>query len=155
MTHEQRDHVLRLAQSIATCCERRAAAEPGSMLGAAWLAGMAAAERWRRNGGRTFGNFVGQAIWLQLLPGAVENTASLDALSDRADESAQEPGHRLEVADEVRHAMARMTERERAVVDMIDGRGMSLAEVGKVFGLTRERIRQIRLRGIRRTHGQT
>ncbi len=54
---------------------------------------------------------------------------------------------------EINRAFATLTERERAILKMSFGIGMqemTLEEIGEKFGLTRERVRQIREKAIRR-----
>ena len=51
-------------------------------------------------------------------------------------------------------ALARLEARERTVLELrygiVDGKVHTLEEIGTVFGVTRERIRQIELRGLRK-----
>ena len=56
--------------------------------------------------------------------------------------------------DEIR--LAKLTERERKVITLrfglLDGKAMTLEEVGSLFNVTRERIRQIEAKAIRKLH---
>ncbi|MDD6639537.1 MAG: RNA polymerase sigma factor RpoD [Erysipelotrichaceae bacterium] len=56
--------------------------------------------------------------------------------------------------DEINNVLMMLTERERKVIQLrfglIDGRARTLEEVGKVFGVTRERIRQIEAKALRK-----
>ena len=56
--------------------------------------------------------------------------------------------------EEVRKALGTLTERERRVVELRfgleDGKSRTLEEVGSEFGVTRERIRQIEAKAIRK-----
>jgi len=56
--------------------------------------------------------------------------------------------------DLLREAMATLTDREKTVVTLrfglLDGRACSLAEVGELFGVSRERVRQIELHAVRK-----
>ena len=49
--------------------------------------------------------------------------------------------------DDIEHALAALSERERQVIELRfgldDGQPRTLEEVGRTFGVTRERIRQI------------
>ncbi len=54
---------------------------------------------------------------------------------------------------EIERALSTLTERERDIVKYFFGIGaseMTLEEIGEFFGLTRERVRQIKEKAIRR-----
>jgi RNA polymerase primary sigma factor len=54
---------------------------------------------------------------------------------------------------EIERALATLTERERGIIKLFFGIGiqeMTLEEIGDHFGLTRERVRQIKEKAIRR-----
>ena len=54
---------------------------------------------------------------------------------------------------EIERALATLTERERDIIKLFFGIGvqeMTLEEIGEKFGLTRERVRQIKEKAIRR-----
>lgn len=59
---------------------------------------------------------------------------------------------RIENRDLIREAMGTLTDREKTVVTLrfglLDGRACSLAEVGEMYGISRERVRQIECRAI-------
>ena len=60
--------------------------------------------------------------------------------------------------EEMAMALSVLNERERNVITAFYGRGqaeMTMDEIGKKFGLTRERVRQIRERALRRLRQQT
>ena len=57
------------------------------------------------------------------------------------------------LAKEIDRSLATLTERERDIVRLFFGIGtqeMTLEEIGEKFGLTRERVRQIKEKAIRR-----
>ena len=57
------------------------------------------------------------------------------------------------LAKEIERALATLTERESDIIRMFFGIGcqeMTLEEIGERFGLTRERVRQIKEKAIRR-----
>lgn len=61
------------------------------------------------------------------------------------------------LSTEVERVLSQLEERERDVVKMFFGLGcreMSLEEIGEAFNLTRERVRQIKEKAIRRLKGQ-
>ena len=60
--------------------------------------------------------------------------------------------------DEIRNALQMLTDRERKVITAffgIDQPEMTLEEIGSKYGLTRERVRQIKEKAIRRLRGNT
>ena len=61
--------------------------------------------------------------------------------------------------EQVRGALAVLSEREREVLEMRfglrDGQEHTLEEVGKYFGVTRERIRQIEAKALRKLRHPT
>ena len=59
---------------------------------------------------------------------------------------------------EIKQALQVLTERERNIVEAffgIDQRELTLEEIGDKFGLTRERVRQIKEKAIRRLRSCT
>ena len=61
------------------------------------------------------------------------------------------------LAKEINRALQQLDDRERAIVQMffgIGGQEMTLEEIGAKFDLTRERVRQIKEKAIRRLKGQ-
>ena len=74
-----------------------------------------------------------------------------------ADESIMEPGDaasRELLREQIRNVLTALNEREREVLEMRfglnDGKDHTLEEVGKSFGVTRERIRQIEAKALRK-----
>ena len=60
--------------------------------------------------------------------------------------------------DEISRALGSLNERERAIVECFFGIGqpeMTLEEIGDKYGLTRERVRQIKEKAIRRLRHST
>jgi RNA polymerase primary sigma factor len=60
-------------------------------------------------------------------------------------------------AETLRRAVARLPERERTVIELrfgLEGDAVTLAEVGRRLGLTRERVRQIEEKGLGRLAGE-
>ncbi len=73
------------------------------------------------------------------------------------DQDAKDPEAMAEAASltrDLRYALSTLTERERMVIELrfglADGRERTLEEVGEVFQVTRERIRQIEAKAIRK-----
>ncbi len=75
-----------------------------------------------------------------------------DVIEDRTTLPPPDVAGHLALTELVEDLLERLTERERAVLSLryglADGRSWTLAEVGKVFQVTRERIRQIEARAL-------
>ena len=78
-----------------------------------------------------------------------------------ADETAEAPGKaadRAMIAQQINLALESLTPREAKVIrlrfGLDDGRPRTLEEVGKDFGVTRERVRQIEAKAIRKLHSR-
>ncbi len=78
-----------------------------------------------------------------------------------ADETAEAPGRaadRAMVAQQINLALKSLTPREEKVIrlrfGLDDGRPRTLEEVGRDFGVTRERVRQIEAKAIRKLHSR-
>jgi RNA polymerase primary sigma factor len=82
-----------------------------------------------------------------------EDNSLLDVL-DKPDSPIADKGLINEsLSREIDRAFSTLTERERTILKLsfgIGGMEMSLEEIGEQFGLTRERVRQIREKAIRR-----
>lgn len=78
----------------------------------------------------------------------------LDVIEDSTIESPETPVMEKSLKEEVVWALNTLTDREAAVIRYYFGinreKPMTLDEIGKQFGLTRERVRQIKERAIRR-----
>ena len=77
-----------------------------------------------------------------------------------ADENAEAPASRRPrmVAQQINLALKSLTPREEKVIrlrfGLDDGRPRTLEEVGRDFGVTRERVRQIEAKAIRKLHSR-
>lgn len=78
------------------------------------------------------------------------------------DEDAQEPmdaAAREMLREQVKNTLAVLSEREREVLEMrfglLDGKDHTLEEVGQAFNVTRERIRQIEAKALRKLRHPT
>ena len=92
----------------------------------------------------------------------VENAENnSDELGLGGDENAEAPGKaadRAMVAQQINQALKSLTPREEKVIrlrfGLDDGRPRTLEEVGRDFGVTRERVRQIEAKAIRKLHSR-
>ena len=77
-----------------------------------------------------------------------------DFLEDKEVESPSDYTTKSLLKDELNEVMLELTERERKVLELryglLDNHPRTLEEVGKVFGVTRERIRQIEAKAIKK-----
>lgn len=82
-----------------------------------------------------------------------EDNTLLDVLSNNDSPNADKGLIDESLAREIERSLATLTERERDIVRLFFGIGcqeMTLEEIGERFGLTRERVRQIKEKAIRR-----
>ena len=97
------------------------------------------------------------------LEGPVRATKNCSQLGDFIeDEDALEPldaASREMLREQVQHALAALSERERQVLELrfglIDGKDHTLEEVSRYFNVTRERIRQIEAKALRKLRHPT
>ena len=78
----------------------------------------------------------------------------LDIIPDVVSDEPDKELHLDSLREEVKHALSSLKERERDVIKMYFGidyeYALTLNEIGEEFGLTRERVRQIKEKAIRR-----
>lgn len=82
-----------------------------------------------------------------------EDNSLLDVLVNNDSPNADKTLIKESLAREIERALATLTERERDIIKLFFGIGcqeMTLEEIGEKFGLTRERVRQIKEKAIRR-----
>ena len=82
-----------------------------------------------------------------------EDNSLLDVLVDSSSPVADRELINESLSREIERALATLTERERDIIKLFFGIGiqeMTLEEIGEKFGLTRERVRQIKEKAIRR-----
>ena len=86
-----------------------------------------------------------------------EDNSLLDVLSNDDSPMADASLNRESLSKEVDRALKQLVDRERDILKMFFGIGcqeMTLEEIGEKFDLTRERVRQIKEKAIRRLKGQ-
>ena len=82
-----------------------------------------------------------------------EDNSLLDVLPNNDSPNADRALLNESLTREIDRALATLTERERDIIKLFFGIGiqeMTLEEIGEQFGLTRERVRQIKEKAIRR-----
>ncbi|MDX2225561.1 MAG: RNA polymerase sigma factor RpoD [Verrucomicrobiae bacterium] len=100
-----------------------------------------------------------QPISLQSPIGDSDDTSFGDFIEDKSAENpAEMASHRL-LKDKLGDVLTSLTERERKVLELrfglVDGFSRTLEEVGKLFNVTRERIRQIEAKALRKMRHPT
>jgi RNA polymerase primary sigma factor len=100
-----------------------------------------------------------EPISLESPVGSEDNSLLGDFIED---EDAQEPmdaAAREMLREQIKHALAVLSDREREVLEMrfglLDGKDHTLEEVGQAFNVTRERIRQIEAKALRKLRHPT
>ena len=92
-------------------------------------------------------------VSLETPVGKEEDSRLGDFIPDRAD-SIDKEIEQIRLKEQVDHVVGKLPERERLVIRMRfgldDGRARTLEEVGREFHVTRERIRQIEVKALRR-----
>ena len=86
-----------------------------------------------------------------------EDNSLLDVLTNDEGITADQMLNQESLAKEIDRALKQLYEREREIIKMFFGIGypeMTLEEIGEKFGLTRERVRQIKEKAIKRLKGQ-
>ncbi len=82
-----------------------------------------------------------------------ENTSFGDIIPDNS-ETPMDIALKMDIKDAINSAIATLSEKEQKIIrlrfGMIDGKEMSLLEIGKRFNLTKERIRQIEKRALQK-----
>jgi RNA polymerase primary sigma factor len=99
-----------------------------------------------------------ELVSLDLSVGEDEDSSLSDFIEDRSALAPPDAAGHLLLKEQVEALLDSLTERERAVVSLrfglVDGRSRTLAEVGKAFQVTRERIRQIEVQALRKLRSQ-
>ena len=100
-----------------------------------------------------------QPISLQSPVGDGDDANFGDFIEDKSAENPSEMTAYSMLKDRLKDVLATLTERERAVLDyrfgLTDGYSRTLEEVGKQFNVTRERIRQIEAKALRKLRHPT
>jgi RNA polymerase primary sigma factor len=91
---------------------------------------------------------------LELPVGPGQSTNLADFIPDEGVDVPDEAASKQLLREHVRNVLGFLSERERKVLEMryglLDGKDHTLEEVGREFGVTRERIRQIEAKALRK-----
>ncbi len=112
--------------------------------------------KWRRAAAkvRRIMNLAQEPMSLETPVGNEENSSLADFIADESRSGPVDETSRKLLAEQVREILSQLTDREREVLELRfglkDGRPRTLEEVGQEFGVTRERIRQIEAKALRK-----
>ncbi len=100
-----------------------------------------------------------QPISLQAPVGDSEDTSFGDFIEDKSAENPADQAAIVLLKDKIKDVLDTLTDRERAVLEqrfgLVDGYSRTLEEVGRQFKVTRERIRQIEAKALRKMRHPT
>ena len=100
-----------------------------------------------------------QPISLQAPVGDSDDTSFGDFIEDKSAENPADMAAIVLLKDKIKDVLDSLTERERQVLEqrfgLVDGYSRTLEEVGKQFKVTRERIRQIEAKALRKMRHPT
>ena len=100
-----------------------------------------------------------QPISLQAPVGDSDDTSFGDFIEDKSAENPSDMTSMSMLKDRIKDVLDTLSERERAVLEqrfgLVDGYSRTLEEVGKQFDVTRERIRQIEAKALRKMRHPT
>jgi len=100
-----------------------------------------------------------QPISLQAPVGDSEDTSFGDFIEDKSAENPSDQTAAVLLKEKIRDVLDTLTERERQVLEqrfgLVDGYSRTLEEVGRQFKVTRERIRQIEAKALRKMRHPT
>ena len=95
-----------------------------------------------------------ESISLEAPVGEEDESSIKDFIPNTAERTPQEVAELKSRSEEIESVLDTLTGREKAVIKLryglIDGQGKTLEDVGKEFGVTRERIRQIEGKALRK-----
>ncbi len=117
--------------------------------------------KWRRAAAkvRRIIRIAQEPMSLETPVGSEESSQLGDFIEDETMPEPVETAARELLKEQVRNALSVLTERERQVLEMrfglLDGKDYTLEEVGKYFNVTRERIRQIEAKALRKLRHPT
>ncbi|MDQ7029242.1 MAG: RNA polymerase sigma factor RpoD [Ardenticatenia bacterium] len=112
--------------------------------------------KWRRAAAkvRRIMNLAQEPMSLETPVGNEDNTSLADFIADESQAGPVDEASRKLLAEQLREFLAQLSDREREVLELRfglkDGRPRTLEEVGQEFGVTRERIRQIEAKALRK-----
>jgi RNA polymerase primary sigma factor len=117
--------------------------------------------KWRRAAAkvRRIIRIAQEPMSLETPVGSEESSQLGDFIEDETMPEPVDAAARELLKEQVQNALSVLTERERQVLEMrfglLDGKDYTLEEVGKYFNVTRERIRQIEAKALRKLRHPT
>ena len=136
-----------MVETINTVLPRAAPAAAGARARADRRGARPTACRWRRPGCREIQRIAQEPVSLETPVGEEDDSHLGDFIEDQQAVAPADAAARALLSEAVGEALEELTDRERQVVrlrfGLEDGQARTLEEVGKEFGVTRERIRQI------------
>ena len=100
-----------------------------------------------------------QPISMQAPVGESDDVSFGDFIEDKAAEDPSEMTGALLLKEKIRDVLGTVSERERVILEMrfglVDGYGRTLEELGRQFNVTRERIRQIEAKALKKMRHPT
>jgi RNA polymerase primary sigma factor len=117
--------------------------------------------KWRRAAGRVSRiiRIAQEPMSLQTPVGSEDSSQFGDFIPDESTPEPVDAAARELLKEQVQNALSVLTERERQVLEMrfglLDGKDYTLEEVGRYFNVTRERIRQIEAKALRKLRHPT
>ncbi len=117
--------------------------------------------KWRRAAGkvRRIIRIAQEPMSLETPVGSEDSSQLGDFIKDETMPEPVDAAARELLKEQVRNALSVLTERERQVLEMrfglLDGKDYTLEEVGRYFNVTRERIRQIEAKALRKLRHPT
>ncbi len=85
----------------------------------------------------------------------VSNTTLIESIKDAKNLNPEENNEKIELDEYVNEILEVLDDREKDIIKMrfgINCEEKTLVEIGQVFGITRERVRQIEIRAIKKLH---
>jgi RNA polymerase primary sigma factor len=111
---------------------------------------LAEALGWKEEKVKIIQNLPRIALSLDMPTGVEEDSYLGESIEDIDGLSPPDGATKEVMGEQLREAVSSLTPREARVIELRFGQDRTLEEVGEIFGLTRERIRQIQVEALRK-----